>query len=137
MAYELLEHTADVKFRAEGDTLEDAFIEAVHAFSDIVRQGSEIEGEYVVGVEVESESLDALLFDFIDRLIYLQDSRGVVVVGVEDLDIRGNGGYSLSAHLDVAEIRRGMGLLDIKGPTYNEMLVEEDGGWLVEAVMDI
>lgn len=138
MTYELLDHTADVKFRASGESLEEGFREAVAAFSEIVRQDREIEDTSTREVMVESENLEALLFDFLDRLIYVQDADGYLVLGAENLDIEETSdGYLLTAVLLVTEIRRGMGLLDIKGPTYNDMKVEENDGWVLESVLDI
>lgn len=138
MTYELLSHTADVKFRSHGGSLEEAFSEAVEAFSEIVRQEREVEATGTRVVVVESENLEALLFDFLDKLIYVQDADGYLVLGADDLEIQmEDTGYSLRASLRVTEIRKGMGLLDIKGPTYNDMRVEEDDGWVLEAVLDI
>ena len=72
MSYEILEHTADAKFKAVGETLEDAFSSTVDAFADIAGgEGGNTRHKF----EVESESLEALLFDFLDELIYLQDTR--------------------------------------------------------------
>ena len=137
MSYEILDHTADAKFRAEGETLEEAFSQVVEAFADIVGNSG---GEYHHEVEVESENLEALLFDFLDRMIFLQDSEEVVVASAEKLDIEEKtDSYSLEASIYVDTIEPGMSLVDIKGPTYSEMKVdyEEDAGWIAQAVLDI
>ncbi|MFB6203236.1 MAG: archease [Candidatus Nanohaloarchaea archaeon] len=136
MSYEILEHAADEKFRASGEDLEEVFSEVVHAFSEIVGGAG---GMYRHQVEVESEGLEALLFDFLDRLIYLQDTENVAVGNVKDLAVEETGsGYRLEATVLVDNITSGMSLLDIKGPTYNEMKVDYgDGVWTLEAVLDI
>ena len=138
MSYEVLEHTADVKFRAVGDSLETAFSEAVKAFGGIT--GGEPEGgEVRHSIEVESENLNALLFDFLDRLIYLQDTENVVVCQVKEIEITDENGYKLEAVLWTQVITPGMDLLDIKAPTYNEMKTDyvQGEGWILEAVLDI
>lgn len=139
MSYEILGHTADEKFRAEGDSLEKAFSEAVKAFGEIV--GSDpAAGEYRHEIEVESENHEALLFDFLDKLIFLQDTEGVAVCHAEDLSIeKKEDSYRLEATIWVDPIDLEDAFLDIKAPTYNEMKVEyEDGtGWAAEAVLDI
>lgn len=137
MTYETLGHKADAKFRAEGDTLEEAFSESVKAFADIVDNAG---GEYHQDIEIESENLEALLFDFLDRLIFLQDSEGVAVANSEELEIEEKeSSYLLEATILVDTIEPGMSLVDIKGPTYSEMEVdyEEGTGWTVQAVLDI
>lgn len=138
MSYEILEHTADTKFRAVGETIEEAFSEAVKGFAEIVGADPEA-GDTRHKVEVESESYEALLFDFLDRLIYIQDVNNVAVCHAESLEIEDlEKGYQLSAAVWTDKIKDG-NFLDIKAPTYNEMKADyEDGeGWVLEAVLDI
>lgn len=139
MSYEILEHTADVKFRAEGENLENTFSESVKAFGEIVGSDPKA-GEYRHNIEVESESSEALLFDFLDKLIFLQDTEGVAVCQAEELSIEEKeNSYVLEAVIWVDSIDREDSFQDIKAPTYNEMKVdyEEGTGWIVEAVLDI
>jgi Archease protein family (DUF101/UPF0211). len=58
MSYEILSHSADEKFRATGESLEEAFSEAVKAFGEIVGSDPEA-GEYNHTIEVESENQEA------------------------------------------------------------------------------
>lgn len=135
--YEILEHTADAKFRATGDTLENAFRSAVDAFSEIVSGGEP--GRYHHEIEVESESLESLLFDFLDRLIFVQETEEVIVAQADELEIEElKPGYRLKARLETETIDPGSAYQDIKAPTYNEMKVEEENSkWVIEAVLDI
>lgn len=137
MSYDIVEHTADAKFRATGKTLEEAFSEAVKAFSEITGGAG---GMYRHEIEVESENLQALLFDFLDRLIFLQDTEGVLVSHASELEIEEiNHGDSYRLEAEVlVDMITGEGGMDIKAPTYNEMKVDhEDGEWILEAVLDI
>ena len=136
MSYEILEHPADEKFRTRGESIEEAFSEVVKAFSKIV--GGE-EGMYRHEISVESEGYEALLFDFLDKLIFLQDTEGVVVSYAEGLEIEDTEkGHRLTAEIVVDDITDSMSPMDIKAPTYSEMRVDhEDGKWVLEAVLDI
>lgn len=137
--YEILEHSADEKFRATGGSLEEAFSDAVKAFGEIVGSDPEA-GEYSHEIEVESENTEALLFDFLDRLIFLQDTEQVAVCHAEELEIEEEKQevYQLEAVVSVDPIDREQSFQDIKAPTYNEMKVDyEDGEWIIEAVLDI
>lgn len=137
MSYTLLDHVADVKFHAEGDSLAEALGSSVDAFADITG-GHDLGATDRRVVEVEAENLDALVFDFLDRLIYLQEVDGVVVVDAGEVTLHEAGdGLAVRAELDTAPIEPDTALLDIKAPTYSEMLVEESDGWTVEAVLDI
>lgn len=136
--YKILEHSADEKFHAEGSTKEEAFMEAVNAFSEIV--GGDTEGMYSHTIQVEAESLESLFFDFLDRLIFLQDTEQVVISHPTEAEIeqRNNDDWKLEMTVLVDNITADMDPLDIKAPTYNEMKVDyKDGIWSLEAVLDV
>jgi len=135
--YEILEHSADEKFHAEAPTKKEAFKEAVKAFAEIV--GGDTEGMYTHSIKVESENLEALLYDFLDELIFLQDSEGVVISHAKSLDFEElENGFRIKADILVDVITADMSLLDIKAPTYNEMRIDyRDEKWVLEAVLDV
>lgn len=135
--YEILEHSADEKFHAEGESKEEALKEVVKAFAEIV--GGDTEGMYHHKIEIESESLEALLYDFLDELIFLQDTEMVVVSHAEELDLEQlQDSWKLEASILFDNITSEMNLLDIKAPTYNEMKIDyQDGTWSFEAVLDV
>ena len=134
MSHEVLGHTADAKFRATGKTLSGAFESATRAFAEIVgAEGLEPTDEVCVEVETPEEDIEALLFDYLDRLIYTQDVEGVVVV---DADVNASEDPPrVEATLEVAPVEPG--LMDVKAPTYNEMRADRNDGWILEAVLDI
>lgn len=135
--YEILEHSADEKFHAEASTKEEAFSEAVKAFAEIV--GGDTEGMYHHSIEIESENLEALLYDFLDELIFLQDSENVVISHADEINLQKlENGWKIQASILVDNITSEMSLLDIKSPTYNEMLIDyQDEKWVLEAVLDV
>lgn len=152
MPYELIEHTADTGFTATGETLDEAFAAAVDGFAAIVHQDADVEPDGTDTVSVTAENLEALVFDFVGKLIYLQDAEARLVCGAEHVAVSPPGGmdpaealasdadgdWTVEATIGTATLERGMGLLDIKGPTYNEMRVEEtEDGWLLRTVLDI
>lgn len=139
MSYEILDHPADAKFRAKGNSMKEAFSESVKAFAEIVGTDPEA-GDTRHKIEVESENSEALLFDFLDELIFLQDANNVAVSHTDDLQVEEkDDAYKLNATIWTDVITSDMNLLDIKAPTYNEMKVdyEKGEGWVIEAVLDI
>jgi len=139
LSYEILDHTADAKFKAIGDSMEDAFSESVKAFAEIVGADPKA-GNIRHKIDIESENSEALLFDFLDELIFIQDVNNVVVSHTDDLEIKElENGYSLKATVWTDRITEGMNLLDIKAPTYNEMEINyiKGEGWMAQAVLDI
>lgn len=139
MSYEILDHTADAKFRATGESMEEAFSESIKAFAEIVGSDPEA-GDTRHEITVKSENSEALLFDFLDKLIFVQDSNNVAVSHAAKLEIEElEDGFKLDAVVWTDIITDEMNLLDIKAPTYNEMEVtyEKGEGWITQAVLDI
>mgnify|MGYP000262264536 CR=1 FL=1 len=138
MAFELLDHPADVKFRATGSTRSAAFASVVDALAAVV-------GTTVIdaparerAVSVVSESVEALVFDFLAELLFVQDVDGVAVASVSDLEITEvPDGLRLTGTLSVVPIPPDRPLADVKAPTYSELSVTEDDGWTIEAVLDV
>lgn len=139
MSYEILKHPSDAKFRAIGKTLEDAFKEATKAFSEIVGEDPE-SGETRHKTNIESENQQALLYDYLNRLVFIQDANGVAVTHAKNLSIEEKKeGYKLEGAVYVDDLDPGRSYMDIKSPTYNQMKVDyqQGEGWILEAVLDI
>lgn len=137
MTYQIEDHPADAKFRVVADTKQDAFKEAVKAFSDIVGDES---GTLTYTFEIESEGLKPLLFDFLDRLIFLQDTEHIIISHAEDIEIEQlDKGWKLQACVRADKITSQTYFMDVKAPTYSDMKIEyqENKGWVMEAVIDI
>ena len=137
MSYEIQDHPADAKFSVVADSKEEAFKEVVDAFSEIV--GGEA-GNQVHTIKVESEGLKPLLFDFLDELIFLQDTENVVVSYADGLNLESlENGWRIEADIKVDLITSQVHVMDVKGPTYSEMKVsyEQGEGWVLGAVIDI
>lgn len=138
MNYKIEEHTSEAKFTATGDSIEHCFSEVVKAFSEVV--GGE-GGQHRHSFTAESESHEALLFDFLDELIYLQDTEDVVVSHAESIDYTElEHGHRVEATVWTNPVTmNGMDVLDVKGPTYSEMSFSyvKGEGWKAVAVLDI
>lgn len=138
MTYELLDHPSEIGFRAAGVSLESAFEDAGKAVFEIMTDIDGLEAAKTVSFEVESENLDALLFDFVDELIYLSQVDNLLLcafdIGIEPV----TAGYRLTCKAEGQKIGDGMRLQEIKAPTYSDILVEhEDDSWTLQMFVDV
>ncbi len=134
MKYEFLEHTADIKFRAYGKTLDEAFESAVLAVSDYLSKGEKIKSRKGKIINVKGDDKENLLYNFLEEIIYLLDAENFVVKSAE-VTIRGN---NLRAELYGDDVSNYSGLDYIKAVTYAEMYIKKtDKGWELQVVMDI
>jgi len=73
--FEELEHTADLRLRVHGNSLEELFIHAAQGMFHLMRCQPQGEGRPVSHqVTLESYDLEALLVDWLNELIYLREA---------------------------------------------------------------
>ncbi len=77
--FEWIEHPSDIGFRAYGENLAEAFENAALALFEIMVDTSKVEPKKEIKVEIEAEDESALLYDWLDRLLYFHDSQNLVM----------------------------------------------------------
>ena len=137
MSYTLREHTADVAVEATGESLEAVFAAVADGLAGAMVDDEPGTGERFP-IVVESESLEALLFDYLDELIYERDVREVLPVENEaTIEQRADDQWALHASargVPLAEIDA----REVKAVTYSEMAIEEtEDGWRAYVVFDV
>lgn len=134
MRYEFLEHTADIKFKAYGKTLNEVFENAVLAVAAYVSKDEKIHPRKARKIEVRGTDIENLLYSFLEELIYLMDVEKFVTAKAE-VFIRGN---NLTAELYGDVAARYNGLDAIKAATYADMYVKKTKkGWELQVVLDV
>jgi SHS2 domain-containing protein len=133
MKYEFFDHTADVKFKAYGESLEEAFENAALATFEVMTTISKIKHNIVKEIHIKANSKEALLFDFLDELVFLLDTEGFILAKINNLKIND---LELTATLigdnaDNYEVHT-----YVKAPTYNQMTINENPFW-VQVVLDL
>lgn len=136
--FELLDHPSEIGFRARGGTLPEAFAAAGMALCEIMTDIDSVRDEKTVDIAVESENLDALLYDFMDRLIFLADARQLVLSDYDLAIAETDDGYRLTGTATGQKVGGDMRRQDVKAPTYSDMRIEEtDEGWTLRMTLDI
>jgi SHS2 domain-containing protein len=143
MPYHYLEDvgTADIAFEATGRDLPELFAAAADATLNVMIDNLEaIEPRETRQIELSSDSIEMLLFDFLQELIYFKDA-GRLLLRVEDAQIdQKNEGYSLKAKVAGEQLddARHHQRADVKAVTLHGFSVEkEDGGWKARVLLDI
>lgn len=77
--FEWVEHPSDIGFRAYGRDLAEAFENAALALFEVMVDTGKVEPRERVGLELEAEDEGALLYDWLDRLLYFHDARNLVM----------------------------------------------------------
>ena len=135
MSYEFLEHTADVKFRAEGSGLKEMFISAAEALNETIRGDITILEQSEKSFNVEGKDVESLLYNFLEEFLFLLDSEDFLVSNIKSLEIEGN---SLKCVVGGDKADNYKFTNDVKAVTYSEMKIfKEKGKSVCEVVLDV
>ena len=142
MSFELREHTADVAVAARGPTLGEAFAAVADGLAAAMCDEIPAEGGERHDLTVRAEDREALLFDYLDELIYRRDVDSVLPVDHEARVARESGADGDGEWLLTGSFR-GIPLdevvaRDVKAVTYSEMRVAREGEeWTAYVVLDV
>jgi len=135
--YEVFEHTADLGLRVRAPDLESLFRDAARAlFSIIVEDLPDDDRDEVLPFELRADRLDWLLFDWLNELLYVFETRRLVLgrfrVRLDDFRL------VAEARGRTMDPERHRMLHEVKAITYHGLRVERDrDGWLAEVIVDI
>ena len=133
-SFEILEHTADVGVRATASSAEGVFEQATRGLLDITGALVSGAGEEVP-IEVQARDLGALLVDWLEEVLYLQDARDSVIT---DIDVETVEGDRAKGSVSIAPRTEQLEGTAVKAITYHQLRVEEtDEGWVAVVYFDI
>jgi SHS2 domain-containing protein len=139
MSFTLEPHTADVAVAAVGTNLGETFAAVADGLAAASASDAPGSGERF-SLTVRAEGPEALLFDYLDRLIYERDVRRALPVenrATVDAAARTADEWVVDASargvpLDAVDAR------EVKAVTYSEMRIERQGdGWEAYVVFDV
>jgi len=139
MSYKFIDHTADVKFQAFGNSLEGAFTQAFYALRET------ISGDIVVLTPIKKEikitgtDLNNLLYKFLEESLFLLDSEDFLSAKIEDIKIDKEK-LEVNAVISGDKAKNYSFTNDVKAITYNDMIIEFDEkskSWLIQVVLDV
>jgi SHS2 domain-containing protein len=135
--FEYLEHTADVKFRAFGKTLGEAFENSALAMFDVMFSGK-VAGKIKKKIKVSGEDNESLLYNFLEELLFLLDTENFFLADCKVKIKEGKKGKELEAELKGDNVKNYETNIDVKAATYNEMFVKQEGKkWVCQVVVDV
>jgi SHS2 domain-containing protein len=136
-AYELLEHPADIGFRAFAETLPGLYAASALAMLSIGYDPAAAEPRHEYPLAVESGDREALMVDWLNEVLYCFDGRRIAfrefrVVSFRDHAIAAVG---LGEPRDPERHRAN---LIVKAVTWHQLKIEQrDGIWTAEVYLDI
>jgi SHS2 domain-containing protein len=137
MPFEIFEHTADQGLRIWASSRNSLFADAAAGlFSLIVPDLASIRLSETRLLQLGSESLDYLLFDWLNELLYLYEVQHLLLARF-DVEVTDEG---LAAQVHGEPIDHNRHVLDheVKAITYHGLKLERSANlWLAEVIVDI
>lgn len=135
--WEHFPHGADIGIRGFGPTPASAFEQAALAMTAVVTDLRLVGREQSVEVEAMAPTLDILLLDFINALVFeMADKR--LLFGAFSVTIDGGRLKAVAWGEEVSRARHAPSV-EVKGATFTELAVVEDppGLWRAQCVVDV
>ena len=136
--YETFAHTADLGLRVRAANLDELFVDAARGLTsflvanlDAVRPVEEIH------IELEGDSLDYLLFDWLTELLYRFETEHWLFRQF-DVAVAQDGKLSATCRGERMDVTRHQMDHEVKAITYHGLRVEQThDGWFAELIVDI
>lgn len=133
--FQLIEHTADVGLIAYGRTLAEAFANAAYGLFSIIAELKTVRETESRHLELSEDDPEALLFEWLNRLIYLFD---VEMLLLKRFEIRDFDGYRLKAtgYGEKYDPSRHQLKTGVKSATYHMLKVDRENK-RVQVILDV
>jgi len=135
--FEPIDHPSDVGIIAYGKTLSELFKNTALGMFSLMTDTKKVKAEETFDVETKSDDLESLLIDWLNELLFLEDTKHVLfadfkIKSVSDKELKAKAlgeKINLSRH----KISR-----PIKAATYNQLKVWQEGElWKARVVFDV
>jgi SHS2 domain-containing protein len=138
--YKFLEHTADIKFQAEGKNLEELFSNSAYALKKIIcRKRIKAKIKKNFGGQIEGVDLAGVLQSFLEEFLFDFDSEGFILSKIKKIKIKEKSGAYFIECEAVGDKAENYEIENhVKAITYNELSVKKQGKkWISQVIVDV
>ena len=134
--YKFLEHTADIKFQAFGESIEEAFANSLTAmFHSMYKK--KVEKKHQSKIKVKGRDTENLLYNFLEEFLYMFDRKGIFLSKVDGIKIDRKK-MQIECTFSWDSARKYKLNTAIKAVTYNDMFIKNNGrNWTIQVVLDV
>jgi len=138
MNYKFLPHTADVKFQAFGDSLENCFKNASYALKEIISK-DKVKNIVKKSISVEGKDKEALLYNFLEEFLFLFETEHFLLGRISKIEVKDKGkSFELNAEALGDDSKKYEIDNHVKAITYNDMFVAiEKHKYSCQVVVDV
>jgi SHS2 domain-containing protein len=135
--FEVLEHPADIGFRAFGGTLPELFAHSALAMLSIAADPAAVQPRQEYPLAVESGDRESLLVDWLSEVLYWFDGKRIAFRDFRVTQFRDTAIEAVGLGEPRDPLRHRARLI-VKAVTYHQLKIERRGGlWVAEVYLDI
>lgn len=136
--FKFIDHTADIMFRAEGKSLEEAFVSSAMALREVMFGDLKVKSSEKRQIRVDGKDEESLLMDFLEEFLFMLDAEDFIISEIKNLKIIRKGRFIIEAEVYGDKASKYKFTNDVKAITYNQMEVKEEKGKVVtQVVLDV
>ena len=138
IAFEYLEHTADVMFRAYGETAEEMLSNAASALFKAMVDPASIAAVKKWTVELEGSDLDDLAYQWLSEIIFLFETESAVF-STFSVRLKQQGKMKLYGEIGGERIDLGRHAFEneVKAVTRHKFGIKKNQLWCIQVVLDV
>ncbi|MGE5568974.1 MAG: archease [Rhodospirillales bacterium] len=135
--YEILDHTADIGFRARGSTAAELFEQAAEALVSIAMEIDDVSPQQTYALEAAGSDMESLLVNWLSEVLFWIDGRHIAMRRFEVSELASDR-VAARAFGEPRNPERHRAKLVVKGVTYHQLRIwEDENGWWAEVYLDI
>lgn len=137
MTFEILDHPADIGFRARGATVEELFAACAHALVSLILDPSRIEPARAVLLAAAGGDYEALLVNWLNEVLFYIDGRRLAL-GAFEISRLSESRIECVARGEPRDDRRHPARRGVKAVTWHQLKIARTAdGWFAEVYVDI
>jgi SHS2 domain-containing protein len=140
IAFEYLEHTADIKFRAYGKTADEMLSNAAAALFNCMVRPETIAVKETWRVELQAEDLEDLAYQWLSEIVFLFETESSVFsVFSVALEQDATGLWRLQAEIsgERIDLKRHAFANEVKAITRHKFGIKKNEVWCIQVILDV
>ncbi len=135
--FEVLDHTADIGLVIYGENLKALFENAGEAFFHLITDLRKVRRRVERRINIDGESLDRLMVDWLSELLYLHDVEHLLFKGFKVESI-GEDGLRAVVKGEPFQEKIHVIKTEVKAVTYHQIQIQrENGRWKAQVILDL
>ena len=138
MSYKFLDHATDAIIEVTAKNLKEAFAVAADAEINLTLDQDKVEEKGQMVFSANGKDLPYLLFSWLEEIPFILITEGFAIKRLE-FDIEKKDGYKINAiaYGETLDVKKHNFKVEIKAPTFYDMVIRQDDGVYMRFLLDL